>query len=330
MHKTIDRLINAESDSEIVYQKRLKIGIERTSEFEKKLLATHAVNVGLKCGHGCYYCYTPSLLRTHYFFKEIGKSPYERGYSIVDPNVVSRVAKDVKKIHKDDMVMVCTYTDAWAPEPRKFNLGRRILETLLKQGEFQVRILTKNTSIKKDFDFLKKYSEKVMLGFSITALPNKKAIRILEPNAPRNKDRISTLIEARNKYNLRTYAMLCPCLPKITSSYSSLKDLMLSILPAQPEDIWLEPINSRGPILCNISDTLQKHGYYKIARALDNIRHRDEWSRYALTLTQNSLNAASKLNLLDKLHILLYKTNLQERHIETLKKSDTNRNIVWL
>ena len=34
----------------------LKTGITCTPEFEKKGLATHAVNVGTKCGHGCLYC----------------------------------------------------------------------------------------------------------------------------------------------------------------------------------------------------------------------------------------------------------------------------------
>jgi len=36
----------------------LKTGITRTREFEKKGLATHAVNVGTKCGHGCLYSST--------------------------------------------------------------------------------------------------------------------------------------------------------------------------------------------------------------------------------------------------------------------------------
>ena len=38
----------------------LKTGITRTREFERKRLATHAVNVGTKCGHGCTYCSTRS------------------------------------------------------------------------------------------------------------------------------------------------------------------------------------------------------------------------------------------------------------------------------
>jgi len=38
-----------------IYEWELKNGISRTKEFERKDLATHAVNCGLKCGHGCKY-----------------------------------------------------------------------------------------------------------------------------------------------------------------------------------------------------------------------------------------------------------------------------------
>jgi DNA repair photolyase len=41
-----------------------KISITRSIEFEKKKLATHALNVGLLCGHGCLYCSTPAMMRT--------------------------------------------------------------------------------------------------------------------------------------------------------------------------------------------------------------------------------------------------------------------------
>jgi hypothetical protein len=66
------------------YHVPLKTGITRTKEFERKLLATHAVNVGLKCGHGCLYCSTPSLVRCHPAFKALHRSAFANGYSVVD------------------------------------------------------------------------------------------------------------------------------------------------------------------------------------------------------------------------------------------------------
>jgi DNA repair photolyase len=43
---------------------RRKISITRSNEFKKKKLASHALNVGTLCGHGCLYCSTPSMMRT--------------------------------------------------------------------------------------------------------------------------------------------------------------------------------------------------------------------------------------------------------------------------
>lgn len=68
-----------------VHQYELKTGITRTPEFMKKGLATHATNIGTKCGHGCLYGSTCAVLRTHPSFKACGESPFGLGYAIVDP-----------------------------------------------------------------------------------------------------------------------------------------------------------------------------------------------------------------------------------------------------
>ena len=39
-----------------IHHINLRSGIHRTREFEKKGLATHLANVGLKCNHDCTYC----------------------------------------------------------------------------------------------------------------------------------------------------------------------------------------------------------------------------------------------------------------------------------
>ena len=56
---------------------RLKTGITRSKEFERKGLATHAVNCGVKCGHDCLYCSTGAMLRCHVAFKELGVTSWE-------------------------------------------------------------------------------------------------------------------------------------------------------------------------------------------------------------------------------------------------------------
>ena len=61
------------------YVWQLKNGISRTPEFEKKRLADDAVNIGLKCGHGCTYCSTGAMLPVHPAFKALQVSPFGNG-----------------------------------------------------------------------------------------------------------------------------------------------------------------------------------------------------------------------------------------------------------
>lgn len=45
-----------------VFEHIRKVTIKASPEFYKKQLATHGLNVGLLCGHGCKYCSTPAVL----------------------------------------------------------------------------------------------------------------------------------------------------------------------------------------------------------------------------------------------------------------------------
>lgn len=76
-----------------IHNIKLKTGISRTSEFEKKKLSSFAVNCGLKCGHGCLYCSTGAMLRMHDGFKECGEDPFGNDYAIVDSTTPERVAR---------------------------------------------------------------------------------------------------------------------------------------------------------------------------------------------------------------------------------------------
>ena len=65
---------------------KLKTGITRTPEFERKGLCSFAVNTGTKCGHDCRYCSTGALLRMHHSFNLAQESPFGLGFAIVDPD----------------------------------------------------------------------------------------------------------------------------------------------------------------------------------------------------------------------------------------------------
>jgi DNA repair photolyase len=169
----------------------LKTGISRTPEFEKKRLASFAVNIGTKCGHDCLYCSTGALLRMHKSFKEAGENPFGHGFAIVDPSTPDRVAKDALRIRQRGMVQLCTVVDAWAPEAQEHTLGRRCLSAILSQPGWTVRVLTKNAAVMKDFDLVHQHRDRVLIGLSITATPDKSGVlSVLEPNASPIREQI--------------------------------------------------------------------------------------------------------------------------------------------
>jgi DNA repair photolyase len=120
------------------YDCSLLNGIRPSPEFHKKGLAQYAVNVGLRCGHDCTYCSTRAMLRCHPAFKEHGRRASATDFSIIDPEMPEKVARDAKRIRRRGLVQLCTTVDAWAPEAQQLNLGRRCLEAILAEPGWTV------------------------------------------------------------------------------------------------------------------------------------------------------------------------------------------------
>lgn len=285
------------------------IGITLSNEFAKKQLATHAVNCGLICGHACKYCSTPSLIRTHRFFKENKITSFaalESGTAIVDLWTHLRVQRQSMKLDSNDVVMMSTLTDCWAPEARERDLGRHLLSTILSKSTCSVRILTKSASIAYDFDLISKYRNRVMVGLSITApVHNEHLAKIIEPNASSITERLQALHLARDM-GIRTYGMICPVLPGIGTSQSDYESMLDSVLAAKPETIWTEPLNARGPGIVNCAKALQQKGYGLHAHEFDMIRSSHFHQLYVEDLINTATNAAISRGCLDQLKILVY------------------------
>lgn len=294
-----------------VHTTTLKRGISRTPEFEKKGLARFAVNVGAKCGHGCLYCSTGAMLRAHRAFKEAGENPFDTGYAIVDPGTPSRVADSAISAYDRGLTQLCTTVDAWSPEAQEHNLGRRCLEAILTQPRWSVRILTKNTAVQKDFGFIKKYKDRVLIGLTLTATKDKsKIMSVVEPNASSNVDRMKVLRHARQR-GFRIYGMLCPLLPGIADSPEEIDELIGFLLDeCGVEEVFSEPVNGRGKGLILTENALREAGYEAEAEAVSAVRHRAEWSSYCRKLLASIQNSLRARNNLDKLRFLLYPNNL--------------------
>jgi len=311
-----------------LHEIRLKTGIQRTPEFERKGLATHAVNIGTKCGHDCSYCSTGAILRMHASFKLAGENPFAFGYALVDPTTPERVARDARTLHQPGLIQLCTTVDAWAPEAQQFNLGRRCLEAILAEPGWTVRILTKNAAVARDFDLIERYKERVLVGLSLTAPPDKTAaIRSVEPHASTIAERMEVMVKA-HRMGLRTYGMYCPLLPGIADSTQAIQELIGFGVNCGVEEVFVEPVNARGPGLKSTERALRDAGFSDEADTIAGIRRQPEWSAYVVRLLSNVQEALRRFNALEKLRFLLYPSRLTAKEMEWIRNH--GEGVRWL
>jgi DNA repair photolyase len=305
-----------------------KNGITKTPAFSEKGLATHAVNVGLKCDNNCTYCSTGAMLRTHPAFKTFGVSPFGLGYAIVDKHKAEKVAVDAKNLNGTGLIEMCTITDAYSPSARKYNLGRKCLKAILENSSYEVRILTKNVEVEQDFDLIKKYIDRVRVGISITATPDKSDImQVLEENASPIQERMRVLKKA-HRMGFRTYMMLCPLLPGIADSPEQIDKYVKFAESIGAEEIFSEAVNQRGRGLILTQEALEENGYWDEAQAVKTIRKKKNRSQYTYDLIRNLQKSVKEHSDIRKLRFLLYPNNLQQEHASKLKKN--GQGIVWL
>ena len=310
------------------YSYPLTSGIRPTPEFEKKGLARYAVNVGLRCGHDCTYCSSRAMLRCHTAFKDLGQHAFDTGYSIVDPDMPEKVAQDAKRLRQRGLVQICTTVDAWAPEAQELGLGRRCLEAILAEPDWTVRILTKNAAVAKDFDLIKKHRDRVLVGISLTATPDKEdVLKVVEPYASSISERMAALKKA-HKLGLRTYGMLCPLLPGIADSPEQIDELVRFVKNCGAEEVFSEAVNARGNSLTLTEEVLRENGFVAEAEAISAIRKRKAWSSYVVALLQSLQEAMRKHMNTTKLRFLLYPSGLAEQDCRKIQKDDAG--VVWL
>ena len=306
----------------------LRAGISRSTEFEKKRLACFGCNIGTKCGHDCLYCSTGAVFRMHPSFKACGENPFGFGYTIVDPDTPLRVARDAKRIRKRGLVQLCTLVDAWAPGARGLDLGRRCLQAILEESGWSVRVLTKSAAVEDDFDVMGMYRDRVLVGMSITAAPGQNEITsVIEPNASPIEDRMEVMRKAVNR-DLRTYAMFCPLLPGIADSPEQVDDLVRFAVSINAEEIFVEPVNSRGPGLRLCQEALEAAGYRDAAAAIARVRKQANWSQYVADLLAKVQSSVRRFSDISKLRFLLYPSRLLEADRRQIEQDDEG--VVWL
>lgn len=264
----------------------------------------------------------------HRSFKQVRRSPFESGYAIVDPETPDRVARDARRMRRRGLVQLCTTVDAWSPEAQEHDLGRRCLEALLSEPAWTVRVLTKNAAVSRDFDLIGKHRDRVTVGLSITGLPaDDAAISVIEPHASSISDRIAALRQARSM-NLRTYAMFCPLLPGIGADPKQIDELVRLAVECGAEEIFVEPVNARGPGLKATQEALAAKGHEDAAAAINRIRAKPVWSQYVANLIRDVQRSVRAQSDIAKLRILLYPSRLLPKDAAAIQQDGAG--VIWL
>ena len=311
------------------YQTALRTGIARTREFERKKLAEFAVNVGTKCGHDCTYCSSGALLRMHAVVQAGRAQPISNPAMRSSIRIRTGPRGPRRPPHAAArLVQLCTTVDAWSPEAQEHDLGRRCLKALLVEPGWTVRILTKNAVVTRDFDLIRRHRDRVLVGLSITGTPtNEAAISAIEPHASSISERIAALRQARSM-GLRTYAMFCPLLPGIGSDPAQIDGLIRLAVECGAEEIFVEPVNARGPGLKRTQEALVAEDHDAAAAAISRIRAKPAWSQYVVNLIRDVQRSVHAQSDIAKLRILLYPSRLLPEDAAAIQNDDEG--VIWL
>jgi len=293
-----------------VYDHHRKCAVKPNKEFEKKGLATHSVDVGTLCGHGCRYCSTPCTIRDQRDLKETGMTAQELfsgGYSVVDTDTPNRIAKTVEKLKQNDIVMFCPKTDGWSPESQKFTLGRQCLEAVLtKNTDCKVRVLSKNAALANDLAALVQYKDRIMPSLSLTAPRSKSYLaKVVEPNASTIVERLDAMKQI-HALGFKMFGMCCPAMPGLLTDESDIEELLEELLRFDPDTIWLEAVNGRGSGLGDTEVAFRDAGHKAIANKIEAIRETAVHDRYVAAFVRRANKVGKKLDCASKFKFLVY------------------------
>ncbi|AWR93785.1 radical SAM protein [Acidianus brierleyi] len=163
----------------------------------------YSLNPYMGCKFKCQYCYAPN------FTRDVDASKNWGEVIVIKDNILD-ILKEEVLAKKKGTVGISTITDPYQPVEAEYKLTRGSLDILLSHG-FRVSIQTKSPLVLRDIDILKKFKEKVDVGFTITSMEGK-----LE-NAPLPRSRI-TALEKLSEEGIETWVFLGPIIPNFTDN----------------------------------------------------------------------------------------------------------------
>lgn len=160
----------------------------------------YSLNPYQGCGHGCAYCYVPSVIH-----EDQGAWG---GWVRAKRNLPLLLAREVRRKPRG-LVFLSSATDPYQPVEGTYGLTRHAL-AILADADWPLRVLTRNPLVLRDIDLLSRFSD-VHVGLSVPTFDDGFR-RVLEPKAPPIQGRLRAL-RALADAGLPTYASLAPTYP---------------------------------------------------------------------------------------------------------------------
>jgi len=171
----------------------------------------YSLNPYVGCGHGCIYCYSPSVLGNPQFAFDWGN------FVKVKQNLPEVLARELKRKPRG-VVGVSTVTDPYQPIESKLGLTRKCLELLSQQG-FPVSVQTKSGLVLRDADLIKPKGFDV--GVTITTMDRDLAEKI-EPKASPPDVRANVLGEFASR-GVETWLFFGPIIPELNDDEENIR-----------------------------------------------------------------------------------------------------------
>jgi DNA repair photolyase len=306
------------------------------NNFVYKSLSNWAFNIAIGCSHACRFCYVPSAATIKQGAKlrnfgvqdpdaEWGEyvllRPWNGAMFVKSLNMAEAVPRARLKRDGNRAVIYCSTTDPYqvfrhpdaecqkslAENARK--LVRRSLELIRDRSTLNVRILTRSPLARLDFELFKTFGNRLAFGMSLPTLRNDLA-KLYEPRAPAPSQRLATL-KAAKEIGLHVYVAIAPTYPECDKE--DLEATLSAVAELEPITIFHEPINIRAENVLRIKEYAQEIG---VNAKTDVFSSREVWQDYALNSLKSVYEIATKLGIVDRLHLWPDKSLGNERLIK--------------
>lgn len=203
------------------------------------------VNPFRGCEIGCRYCYARA---THEFLGHSTPEDFE-DHVYVKSSDPGRLRVDLRRARESGQeIAIGAATDPYQPAETRFEVTRRVLETMACVPGLRIGITTKAAGITRDVDVLTEIARGSDLRINISLISLDAALlRSIEPRAPRPDLRLDAM-RALAAAGIRTRLFVMPVLPLITDGEAGLRDLLAAAREAGAEEAIAQALFLRTPI----------------------------------------------------------------------------------